>query len=46
MHTLTALEMSVSAIPLANLATDDSLHGATNMASYLKLPEAMDANIW
>ena len=46
MQTLTALEISVSAMPLANLATDDSLQGATNIASYLKLPEAMEANIW
>ena len=43
MQTDTARDMSVSAMPHANLATEDSEQGATIMASYLKLPEEMQA---
>ena len=46
MQTDTARDIRVSAMPLANFATEDSLQGATNMASYLKLPDAMEANNW
>ncbi len=39
MRTLTALDIRVSAMPLANFPTEDSLQGATKRQSYLKLPE-------
>ncbi len=45
MHTDAALVMSVSAMPLAILATVDSLQGAMNMTSKPTLPEAMGENM-